>query len=166
MLAPRWAFDPLSGAGAALAGGRWNEPGQATLYLSDSHTTAIAEYQQDLPRPGTLTGYDVTAARLLDLADPAIRGAIGLDDAFLRQPWKYVRDVERRRPACWDFSAAAFTSGWHGIRVPSVQVPGRNLVLWRWNADRAPVVRPLDPLGDLPQNQASWQGSVANAAEG
>jgi len=82
MLAPRWAFDPLSGAGAARAGGRWNAPGQAALYLSNSHATAIAEYQQDLPRPGTLTAYDVDAQAILDLADPSVQQAIGVDDLF------------------------------------------------------------------------------------
>jgi len=157
MLAPRWAFDPLSGAGAARAGGRWNEPGQASLYLSDGHATAIAEYQQDLPRPGTLTAYDVDAQAILDLTDPSVRHAIGLDDPFLRQPWKHMRDVERRRPPCWDFVAVVAAGGWHGLRVPSVQASGTNLVLWRWNEIDAPVVRHIDPLGDLPRNQASWQ---------
>ena len=157
MLAPRWAFDPLSGAGAARAGGRWNEPGQAALYLSDSHTTAIAEYQQDLPRPGTLTAYDVNAETILDLADLSVRQAIEVDEPFLRLPWKYVRDVEHRRPLCWDLAVAAAARGWHGLRVPSVQAPGTNLVLWRWNEAGAPVVGHIDPLGDLPRNQASWR---------
>ncbi len=157
MLAPRWAFDPLSGAGAARAGGRWNAPGQAALYLSNSHATAIAEYQQDLPRPGTLTAYDVDAQAILDLADPSVRQAIGVDDLFLRQPWKHVRDVERQRPPCWDFVAAVAAGGWQGLRVPSVQASGTNLVLWRWNESDAPIVRHIDPLGDLPRDQASWQ---------
>ena len=157
MLAPRWAFDPLSGAGAARVGGRWNEPGQAALYLSDSHTTAIAEYQQDLPRPGTLTAYDVNAETILDLADLSVRQAIEVDEPFLRLPWKYVRDVEHRRPLCWDLAVAAAARGWHGLRVPSVQAPGTNLVLWRWNEAGAPVVGHIDPLGDLPRNQASWR---------
>ena len=157
MLAPRWAFDPLSGAGAARAGGRWNVPGQAALYLSNSHATAVAEYQQHLPRPGTLTAYDVDAQAILDLADPAVRQAIGIGDTFLRQPWKHVRDVERRRPTCWDFVAAVASRGSHGLRVPSVQASGTNLVLWRWNETNAPVVGHIDPLGDLPRNQASWQ---------
>lgn len=156
MLAPRWAFAPLSGDGAARAGGRWNEPGQTALYLSDSHATAIAEYQQDLPRPGTLTAYEVNGATVLDLADPAVRLALGVDDAFIRQPWKQVRDIERKRPSCWDFAAAAAAAGWHGMRVPSVQAPGANLVLWRWNEHDGPVVRHVDPLGDLPRDQASW----------
>ncbi len=156
MLAPRWAFDPLSGAGAARAGGRWNEPGQAALYLSDSHAVAIAEYQQDLPRPGTLTAYDVKASGILDLAEVDVRDALGMDEAFLRQPWKRARDIERSRPRCWDFSAAAFAAGWQGVRVPSVQASGSNLVLWRWNQDGAPAVRHLDPLSELPRDQASW----------
>lgn len=158
MLAPRWAFEPLSGAGAARAGGRWNEPGQAALYLSTDHATAIAEYQQDLPRPGTLTAYDVGGAGILDLADRAVLRALGLDAAFLRQPWKQARDIRKARPASWDFAAAAAAAGWHGVRVPSVQAVGRNLVLWRWNAPTAPAVRHVDPLGDLPRDQASWPG--------
>ena len=157
MLAPRWAFDPLSGAGAARAGGRWNAPAQAALYLSDSHATAIAEYQQELPRPGTLTAYDVNARAILDLADLSVRQSIGLADAFLRLPWKYMRDVERRRPPCWDFVAAAASRGLHGLRVPSVQASGTNLELWRWNEAGAPVVGPIDPPGDLPRDQASWR---------
>jgi RES domain-containing protein len=157
MLAPRWAFDPLSGAGAARAGGRWNAPGQTALYLSDSHATAIAEYQQDLPRPGTLTAYDVNAQDILDLADPSVRRTIGVDEPFLRQPWKYVRDVERQRPQCWDFVAAATAAGWQGLHVPSVQASGTNLVLWRWNETGTPVVQHIDPLGDLPRNEASWR---------
>jgi len=157
MLAPRRAFDPLSGAGAARAGGRWNVPGQPALYLSESHATAIAEYQQDLPRPGTLMAYDVNDQAILDLANPTVRHAIGLGDAILRLSWKYIRDVERRRPPCWDFVMAVASRGWHGLRVPSVQAPGTNLVLWRWNEAGASVVRHIDPLGDLPRNQTSRQ---------
>jgi RES domain-containing protein len=150
MLAPRWAHDPLSGAGAARAGGRWNAPGQPALYLSDSHATAIAEYQQDLPRPGTLTAYDVAAPALLDLSDAATLEALGLEAGFLRQPWKRVRDVEHGRPACWDFALAAAAQGWCGLRVPSVQAPGVNFVFWRWNEAEAPMIQYVDPLRDLP----------------
>jgi RES domain-containing protein len=56
MLAPKWAFQPLSGAGAAKQGGRFNRPGQHALYLSFSPQTAMAEYKQllGLLLPGTL----------------------------------------------------------------------------------------------------------------
>lgn len=157
MLAPRWAFDPLSGAGAARAGGRWNAPGQSALYLSTSHATAIAEYQQDLPRPGTFTAYDVNGAGILDLADLAVLSSLGLDAAFLRQPWKQTRDIQKARPPSWDFASAAAAAGWHGVRVPSVQAVGQNLVLWRWNESAALSVRHVDPLGEFPRNQASWR---------
>ena len=157
MLAPRWAHEPLSGAGAARAGGRWNEPGQAALYLSDSHATAIAEYQQDLPRPGTLTAFDVEAFAIVDLAEPVVQQALGITGDFLRQPWKKMRDIERARPSSWNFAKEARAAGWHGLRVPSVQSPGSNLVLWRWNQDNSPKIKCVDPLGDLPRDQASWK---------
>ncbi len=166
MLAPRWAFDPLSVTGAARAGGRWNAAGQQALYFSEDHGTAIAEYQQDLPRPGTLTAYDVNAARVLDLADAEVRPAIGVADDFLRLPWKQVRDIERGRPATWDFAEAAYAAGWHGLRAFSVQAPGRNLVLWRWNEAGAPLVTFVDPLGDLPADQSSWAGTSVRTVTG
>lgn len=54
MLAPKWAHRPLSSEGAALRGGRWNEPGRQALYMSEDFVTAVAEYEQDLGiRPGT-----------------------------------------------------------------------------------------------------------------
>jgi RES domain-containing protein len=142
----------LSGAGAARAGGRWNEPGQPALYLSDSHATAIAEYQQDLPRPGTLTAFDVEAFGLIDLGDPAVQDALGIEVDFLRQPWKHMRDIARTRPPSWDFAKAAHAAGWNGLRVPSVQSSGSNLVLWRWNQEKTPQIRCIDPLGDLPRD--------------
>jgi len=156
MLSPRWSHDPLSGAGAARAGGRWNQPGQATLYVSDSYGTAIAEYHQNLPRPGTLAAYDIKGGRVLDLADTAIQCAIGIDAGFLRQPWKTLRNIQKMRPPAWDFANAAHSAGWHGLRVPSVQASGLNLVLWKWNQGDAPRIECFDPLGDLPRNQTSW----------
>lgn len=156
MLSPRWAFDPLSGTGAARAGGRWNEPNQPALYLSESHAVAIAEYQQDLPRPGTLTGYEVVAKAILDVTDPEIRETVGIDEPFLRQPWKRDRDIAGRRPPSWDFARAAADHGWLGVLVPSVQTLGNNLVLWRWNMPDGAAVRFMDPAGDLPRDQSSW----------
>src|SRR5690606_36596376 len=43
------AGTPLSGAGAARQGGRFNRPGQVALYLSTDEATALAEYKQDNP---------------------------------------------------------------------------------------------------------------------
>jgi RES domain-containing protein len=46
-LRPAWSFKPLSGAGAARNGGRWNAKGTPALYLAEDPMTALAEYNQD-----------------------------------------------------------------------------------------------------------------------
>jgi len=163
MLTPRWSHAPLSGAGAARAGGRWNEKGQPALYLSLDHSTAIAEYQQDLPRPGTLAAYDVAAASILDLTDAKTLRDLAIGTEVLRAAWKRVRDVEGGRPASWDLAAAALAAGHQGVLVPSVQARGANLVLWSWNEDGAAKVVAVDPLGDLPRDQSSWTSSGPGA---
>lgn len=66
---PRWASQPLSGAGAALRGGRFNREGVAALYLSLDELTALREYQQTsafLP-PATLCTYSAHLSALVDL---------------------------------------------------------------------------------------------------
>jgi RES domain-containing protein len=156
MLAPRWSHAPLSGAGAARAGGRWNERGQPALYLSLDHSTAIAEYQQDLPRPGTLTAYDVAATSILDLTDAKILRDLVIEAEVLKAAWKRVRDVEAGRPVSWDLAAAAKAAGHQGVLVPSVQAVGKNLVLWSWNDEGGAKVVLVDPIGDLPRDQSSW----------
>ena len=68
MHTPRWSFQPLSGAGAAISGGRLNRPGIDALYLALEPETAIEEFRQDDPlvRPGTLVAYRATIARVAD----------------------------------------------------------------------------------------------------
>lgn len=158
MLAPKWAHDPLSGAGAALRGGRFNPPAMPALYMSEEFSTAVAEYEQDLGiRPGTLCAYDVKAGRIVDLDDARTLRALGIDAAVLRAPWKYIAFVEKRAPATWSIAERLTNLGVDGIRVPSVQAAGFNLVLWRWNIEGAAKVAALDPLGELSADQSSWK---------
>jgi RES domain-containing protein len=158
MLAPRWSHAPLSGDGAAKHGGRWNAPGIAALYMSEKLTTAIAEYEQDLGiRPGTLCAYEVNARSIADLTAPSTLGELGVAHADLLAPWKQIFLVERQKPATWDVAGKLIASGVYGVRVPSARAAGTNLVLWRWNLDRKCRVKALDPLGDLPKDQRSWQ---------
>jgi RES domain-containing protein len=160
MLAPRWSHLPLSGDGAAKHGGRWNPPGTAALYMSETLTTAIAEYEQDLGiRPGTLCAYEVSASPIADLTAPATLEKLAVTHADLLTPWKQVLLVERRRPSTWDIAERLIASGVCGVRVPSARAAGANLVLWRWNLDRKCRVKALDPLGDLPKDQRSWRES-------
>lgn len=157
MLAPRWSHDPLSGAGAAARGGRWNAPGQPALYLSAEHATAVAEYTQALVRPGTLAPYDVEADAILDLTDALVREAIGVDEALLRLAWRRIRDVEHGRPETWDFALAAAEAGLAGLLAPSTQAVGVNLILWRWNVAEGARVAVVDPADDLPRDPSSWE---------
>lgn len=148
MLSPRWRHEPLSGTGAARAGGRWNAPGMSALYLSEDHATAIAEYLQSLIRPGTLAPYDIGSEAILDLTDPDVRASIRVADTMLTLPWRRIRDIDRAEPDSWGLARAAVAAGYDGCQVPSVQNRGKNLVLWHWGESGAQVTL-VDPKGDL-----------------
>ena len=158
VLAPRWAHEPLSGAGAARLGGRWNPRDVPALYMSADLLTAVAEYEQELGiRPGTFCAYQVDVAGVLDLRAPEVLTACRIDPAIRFAPWKHILLVEERRPSSWDLADQLISAGIAGILVPSTRLAGgTNLVLWRWNdrADRA--VTALDPQRDLPADQSSW----------
>lgn len=148
MLSPRWQHEPLSGAGAARNGGRWNARGTPALYLSADHGTAIAEYLQAIVHPGTLTPYEVAIGDVLDLTDPGVIDAAGVDRSLLTLPWRTIRDIERRDPESWIFAAGAMEAGFAGMRVGSAVARGINLVLWRW-LEPAGAVRVVDPHQEL-----------------
>jgi RES domain-containing protein len=154
MLAPRWAHEPLSGVGAARHGGRWNPKGVPALYMSEHYAIAIAEYEQELGiRPGTLCAYEVKTRAIADLTKPGVLKSLGAKPGDLTGPWKQIALVERRRPPSWALAERLIAEGVRGVRVPSAQARGVNLVLWRWDDKECQV---LDPLGDLPKDQRSW----------
>lgn len=157
MLAPKWAHDPLSGAGAAARGGRFNPPGVPALYMSEDFATAVAEYEQDLGiRPGTLCAYEVESARIVDFGDARTLAALGVNAATLNNPWKQIAFVEKRAPPTWSLAKRLIAQDMDGLRAPSAQARGFNLILWRWNAEGAAKVAALDPLRDLPVDQSAW----------
>jgi RES domain-containing protein len=159
VLAPKWAHAPLSGAGAARHGGRYNLPGQAALYLSEDLLTAVAEYEQDLGiRPGTFCAYDLDVAGIVDLADDRIRQRIGVTLDDLVAPWKEIAFVWGGEPRTWTLAQRLLTGGCAGVRVPSAMLGGGvNLVLWRWNDAPERRVVAHDPQGDLPVDQSAWR---------
>jgi RES domain-containing protein len=158
MLSPKWSHDPLSGAGAAKFGGRYNPPAMPALYMSGAFATAVAEYEQDLGiRPGTLCAYQVSVSPIIDLCDPGVLSEIGLTRDDLYCPWKKIALIDNAVPPGWALAERLVAEGIAGVRVPSVRMRnGVNLVLWRWNDGATRVVTALDPLGDLPKSQASW----------
>jgi RES domain-containing protein len=158
MLAPKWASQPLSGAGAARHGGRFNEPGMEALYISEDYITAIAEYEQELGiRPGTLCAYDVDLRGIVDLTDLQVQTICSVTTATLTCAWKEIWLVQKQRPPTWELAASLATDGYTGVRVPSVRhFSGVNLVLWQWNDHPDRHIAVLDPRSDLPTDQRSW----------
>lgn len=151
VLTPRFAHQPLSGAGAGIKGGRFNRPGQEALYLSADPHTAYAEYTQNVfDRPGLMCGYDVDAEPIADLTDLATLSALGVAPDELAGRWVGLADPPSQRVA-----GRLFADGYAGAIYRSAQHPaGVNLVLWRWSGEgvRVDVVdrmseAPTKPLG-------------------
>lgn len=155
MLSVRWQTEPLSGLGSAKMGGRWNRVGQAALYLSCDHSTAIAEFHQNLVRPGTLVAYDIKSNAIANLTDPDFFWEyLDTSDAAetLYCEWRKIWRVENRVPPTWPLVDALRTAGAAGALVPSAQQRGGvNLVLWNWSdeAGRDAHVRFIDPDAEL-----------------
>lgn len=153
MLSVRWQLDPL-GSGSHRTGGRWNPPGVQALYLAREHATAIAEYHQDLIRPGTLAAYRVRSARIVDLTDPVLLVEEGIDPAALSAPWRTIFRIDGGVPPGWPIAERLIAADADGALVPSIQQRGGvNLVLWRWHdavqhGEGAAVIC-QDPMGDL-----------------
>lgn len=136
---PYWSFDPLSGEGAKLHGGRFNPQGMPALYLALSPTVALAEYNQGFPhrpQPITLCAYEVDCADIIDLDDVAELSRLQTSHAVLACPWELLL-VLRQTPPTWELAERLIKGGTAGIIVPSYarNAPdqGQNLVLWHWN---------------------------------
>jgi RES domain-containing protein len=157
VLAPRWAHQPPSGAGAAITGGRFDRTGQEALYLSAEVETAWAEYQQtgSIPRPGLVAGYAVQAGAVVDTTDDAQLPALGTTRADLDRDWRYRLRIEKGEPPTWALADRLVATGCQGLLFRSAVRPGGvNVVLWK-TASPA-VVSVFDPHHDLPRDSSSW----------
>lgn len=134
MIPIRHQFSPTSGEGARLYGGRWNPKGWPALYLAADAVTAVAEYYQGLPKPGTLVPYRLEATAIADLTNPAAEPCDGRVAEAVAANWKTTALLEGAVPPSWALAQELIAAGAEGALVPSVQNPGgRCLVLWRWH---------------------------------
>ena len=159
---PRWSYTPLSGAGAALTGGRFNPVDVEALYLTLSPMGAIREISQSFPfklEPCVLCSYEVDCEDIADLRTEAGRDEHGFSYQAMSSPW--FGDVSKRRePASWPHVRRLLDLGLAGILVPSfarlATASDHNLVLWKWSRRPPHKVAVFDPSGRLPKNQLSW----------
>ncbi len=152
---PRWSFQPTSGKGAAITGGRFNMRAQEALYLALSPITALAECTQGFAArmlPLTLCEYDVDCADIIDLTDPAMRQAEGVTFEDIACGWMTYQREGKVAPS-QAVARELIKKGYAGALVPSF-VPGiaegaANLVLWRWGDRALNRVEVYDPDGRL-----------------
>ena len=152
---PAWAFEPTSGEGARLTGGRFNRKGSAALYLALRLETAVGECSQGFAHripPMTLCEYEVDVEPVADLASEEGRKAlkVRLDD--LQCPWLQLVLDGRKAPS-QEVAERLKGEGYAGALVPSF-MPGAgpddvNLVLWAWGDRRPRLVKVHDPEGRL-----------------
>lgn len=159
---PQWSWTPLSGAGAALKGRRFNWPGLQTLYLSLSFTTVFREVSAGFAHrltPYVLCGYDVDCEDIADLRTDADQAALDVRLEDLACAWGDAL-IAGRDPASWGVVRRLLAEGRAGVLVPSfahgATPEDQNLVLWRWGPDLPHRVQVYDPTGKLPTNPSSW----------
>ncbi|MGH7023367.1 MAG: RES family NAD+ phosphorylase [Caulobacteraceae bacterium] len=158
---PNWSWSPLSGAGAALKGRRFNWPGLETLYMSLTYGAAFREVSAGFAhrlQPQVLVSYDVDCDEIVDLRTDAGRVQSGVDLADLACPW--AQDLlEGREPASWGVVRRLLADGAAGILTPSfangATADDQNLVLWKWGPDRPHKVTVYDPEGRLKRTRPS-----------
>ncbi|MCB2080518.1 MAG: RES family NAD+ phosphorylase [Novosphingobium sp.] len=155
MLPVTYQRSPLSGEGARLHGGRWNAKGVPALYLATDHATAVAEFYQGLPKPGTLAPYRLVCDAIADLTDGQGGPADETVEHGLVANWKAMAARGDRLPPSWKIAAELIGAGAQGALVPSVQNRGGScLVLWEWHDARTgggegAALTLIDPREDL-----------------
>lgn len=155
---PRWSFAPLSGEGASRFGGRWNPPGEPTIYASLEMSTAWAEYNQGFTQhPALIAQLAIENANLADLKDRGVLAGVAVEPGVHAIDWRNELD-HGRVPATYPIRERLLREGFDGVIYPSFMSPGGACVaLWRWNSDGGPILSVVDPGGRLPSSDASWR---------
>ncbi|WP_233151250.1 RES family NAD+ phosphorylase [Sphingomonas mollis] len=159
-LTPKWAYLPLSGAGAASAGGRFNRPGIEAVYLSAEPDTALAEYRQgsSLPNPAMLAAYQIALIDVIDLSAGYDAAHWGASWADWNCDWRWIARIDHKVPPSWRLGDEAIRSGARGLLFPSThQAAGTNLVVFSANLTADDLFGVHDPDHMLPRDQRSWQ---------
>lgn len=154
---PQWSWDPLSGEGARLHGGRFNRRGVPALYTSLAPLTAVREATL-LGRPMqpiTLCAYEVDAEPVFDAFDEALCRSLGVSDPDIKCPSWRAEMLAGALPASQALADRLVVAGYVGMRVrsfaPATGSDDINLVLWTWSSRRPSRAVLIDEEGRLPQ---------------
>lgn len=110
----------LSGNGAAVAGGRWNEIGKPVLYAASSRSLAILETLVHLRQPQPPPDY-----RIMVLYVPDTMPMLAIADRELPAGWRHNEVYTQQRGSLWLSDNSCVS-----LRVPSVIVRAEyNLLL-------------------------------------
>ena len=155
---PKWAFAPVSGAGAAKHGGRANRPGINALYLSLELETALAEYRQldALLPPALMVSYRVKVEPVVDFRGGYTNAWDALWHDFYCD-WRKMVFNDRIEPPSWVIGDQVLDAGAKGILVQSAITGGTNLVLYNDALNSTDMIEVHDPNHALPKNQSSWE---------
>ncbi|TFD52299.1 RES domain-containing protein [Cryobacterium frigoriphilum] len=137
---PRYESTALAGSRAA---GRYSHASQPTLYLSSSPEgveAAIIAHTDSSVAELLLLEFHVEAHDIVDLRDPLVRHAAGVDIADAAAPWQNaVRSGDE--PPSWRVRQRLEELGARGLIDPSRKRPGLwHLTLFHWNTPGMPRV--------------------------
>ena len=124
-------YDPLSGEGARIHGGRFNPPESfPVLYICESRPCAVAELKRFGERqsigvegllPRLLYRYEIALDRVLDLSDVDVRAQVGLGlDVVIGPDWT----------ACQELGTTVHALGAQGVSSPSATGVGAVLAVY------------------------------------
>ena len=153
-LNPIYAREPLSGRGAEIYGGRFNNKGTPALYLSLSVITALRESNQvGSLQPTTLVSYEADIERVFDTRDGAALKSEGMSPATLADPTWRDQTKATGEAKTQAFARRLSMAGYHGLLVKSF-APGAgendlNLVLWTWSDTPPTRLSLIDDEGRL-----------------
>ena len=128
--------------GSRLAG-RYSEPSQPTLYLSSSPQgvdAAMIAHTNGRVAEFVLLEFHVEAHNIVDLRDPAVLLAAGIDLEDAVAPWQDIVKAGGEPPS-WHVRRRLEALGANGLVDPSRKRPGLwHLTLFRWNSPDTPHV--------------------------